>query len=372
MSVSVNRKAFLSALNEMAVVAPKDSTAPILQCVWLRASGGLMRARATDLEVHVERAIDVTGDAEFCAAVDLRRLIPVVKNATGNDITLAADGHALVIQDSGHSMRIEGRDPGDFPSKPDIKMEVGDRVDIRRFYGAVEKVSFAQGKEEYRRYLHGIYLHCIKDGILRVVACDGHRLAYYDLDRAKNGKIAGDGQIFNSLAIKVLFRAAKKESGFAKVVVMPSYVAVVSERLEIFSKAMGHNYPDYERVIPNYSKGDTKLLQIESGKLAGIVKKAASLSNKKDKAVCFKRKNGELVIMGEKEEAGQIIVDVPEEDYEWQGGDLTVAFRARYIEDVASHIGRRMKMVFLDRGSPAFVYDEDDKNFMSLLMPTRF
>ena len=371
MSVSVNRKVFLSALNEMAVVAPKYSTSPILQCVWLRAGGGLMRVRATDLEVHIERTVNVTGDAEFCAAVDLRRLIPVVKNATGNDITLAADRHAFEIWDSGR-LRIEGSDPEDFPIKPDIKLDVGDQVDIRRLYDAVEKVSFAQGKEETRQYLHGIYLHCIEYGVLRVVACDGHRLAYYDLDRAKDGEIAGDGQIFSSLAVKVLLRAAKKESGFSQVAVMPDYASVVSERLEIFSKVMGYNYPDYQMAIPNYDKGDTKILQIDSGKLAGIVKKAASLSKGKDKAVCFKRENGKFVIMGEQEDAGQIVVDLPEGDYEWQGGDLTVAFRARYIEDVASHIGGRMKMVFLDHGSPAFVYDEDDKNFMSLLMPTRF
>ncbi len=369
MSIRVSRKLLLSTLNEMAVVAPKDSTVPIVKCVFMQVEPRLLRVRATDLEVHVQRTIPISGAEEFCVVVDLRQLIAVVKGAAADEIEMEAQDSGLVVSGSGASIKLEGRGVKDFPVKPACEAETGVEVDMSRLYEAVDRVAFAQGKEEYRPHLHGVYFHCIDVGRLRIVATDDNRMAYYDLDGLRGWEVPGTGQIFGQIAVKTLLRSMKQESGMAAICISYNSISVVSERLEIFSKVINHNFPDYERVIPTYEKKDIKILQVEPAKLMEIVKMASSLSNEKDRAICFDRKVGVLSIKGQK---GNIVVDVPEEAYVWEGGDLSVAFRVRYLTEVASKIKGRMKMVFLDHGSPAFIYDEADNNFMSLLMPTRF
>ena len=239
MSIRVNRKMFLAVLNEMGAVSPRNDACPILQCVWIKAEDGHMKVRATDLEVHIERTIETEGGEEFCAAVDLRRLISVVKSATGKDLDIALDGSGFEISEGGSSTKLEGRDQVDFPAKPSLGQHTLVAVDMSRLYTAIDRVAFAQGKEEYRLLLHGVYIHFLDPATLRVVACDGHRLAYYDLPILQNAGEPGVGQILAAPAVKAFLRGSKNAREIVTVHISPDAIALASEGLEIFSKHMG-------------------------------------------------------------------------------------------------------------------------------------
>jgi DNA polymerase III subunit beta len=187
MKVTVERAALLKSLGHVHRVVERRNTIPILSNVLMRADGGELSLKATDLDLEVTETIAADVGQAGATTVPAHVLYDIVRKLPdGAQVSLEMAGErARSLIRSGRSrFTAPGAAGSDFPDLAAGEMPPplhARPADLKRL---IEKTQFAISTEETRYYLNGIYLHTMEsDGptVLRAVATDGHRLARVEI-----------------------------------------------------------------------------------------------------------------------------------------------------------------------------------------------
>src|SRR5688572_24752605 len=194
MRLLIEKSALLKALQHVTSVVERRNTIPILANVSLRAEGGALHFKATDLDIEVTE----TAPAEIVAAGSItapaHTLHDIVRKLPdGAQIEMSRQGDdGRIALTAGPSRFLLACLPADdFPDLGLSGMSHHFEIPAHDLKALIEKTRFAISTEETRYYLNGIYLHAIEtpEGWrLRAVATDGHRLARMDVDLPQGGQ----------------------------------------------------------------------------------------------------------------------------------------------------------------------------------------
>ncbi|MEC8095341.1 MAG: DNA polymerase III subunit beta, partial [Pseudomonadota bacterium] len=183
MKTTIERSAFLKALNHVQSVVERRNTIPILSNVLLEAENGVVTLTATDLEIEVRERVEAEIGQPGAITAPAHMLYDIVRKLPdGGQIELAKDENAerLTLVSGKSSFLLQTLPREDFPAMARDEMPVAFALSGAELRRLIEKTRFAISIEETRYYLTGIYLHALEeDGValLRAVATDGHRLA---------------------------------------------------------------------------------------------------------------------------------------------------------------------------------------------------
>lgn len=178
MKITASRAAMVSALKTAAGVADQKTPNPILRSVVLRPGHGVLHVTAMDLNVTVTVNVEATiaGDrAPFL--VPAKRILELVANAPGTDVTLEHDGGSSVEVRAG---RWKGQvptngNPRDFPAMAEPN-DVMWPVSPESMRTVLKSCLPSICEDETRFHLNGIAL-VATGGVLRGISTDGHRMA---------------------------------------------------------------------------------------------------------------------------------------------------------------------------------------------------
>ncbi|HET7713556.1 MAG TPA: DNA polymerase III subunit beta, partial [Patescibacteria group bacterium] len=176
-------------------VVEKRSSLPILSHVLIESKEGVISLRATDLEVGLRQQCKATVKKEGAVTTDARKLYEIVRELPPERVALRSTGNGWVEVSSGRSrFRMASLDPKEFPalvSTPNAdgegkKQLVSVSLAGQTLREMIEKTLFAASPDESRPNLSGVYLEGRtapkgqKNGRLRMVASDGHRLSFIE------------------------------------------------------------------------------------------------------------------------------------------------------------------------------------------------
>ena len=115
----IPRKPFVEALNRLKAVIPNQSVKPILQCVRMETSDGILQLTATDLELSVSVTLECVGDLPTCL-VPCHELLQRIRTGTSQDCLIepGADGRTLRINGGRVEHTVHTMDPGEYPMVP--------------------------------------------------------------------------------------------------------------------------------------------------------------------------------------------------------------------------------------------------------------
>src|ERR1041385_5385827 len=136
--------------------------------------------------------------------------------------------------------------------------------------------------------------------------------------------------------------------------------------VELVSKLVDGNSPDYTRVIPPQHK---TRVQIEREPLRQALLRAAILSNEKFRGVRWVLGEGSLKLVSsnaEQEEAHE------EMEVKYSGDALDIGFHVNYLLDVLNNVpGAEVECAFGDASSSALISYASEKDFKYVVMPMR-
>jgi DNA polymerase-3 subunit beta len=344
---------------------------PILSHVLLEARKDQLIVSATDLDLAVssehKEGCEVLKDGAL--AVSARHLYEIVRALPEQQVTLKkAHNNYLELRSGPSEFRIVGLPAEDFPALPRFeKVPFGD-IDPKLLLDMVERTFFAVSTDETRYNLNGVFLELIAETRkIRMVATDGHRLAY--IDRALGGEIQGltSGVIIPRKALGELKRLLEEEDADELELAFQGNSGLVRKKgVTLSMRLIEGEFPSYRQVIPREAKVH---LVLPAEPLAHALRRVAVLSTEQTRAVKLDLTPGLLRLSSSNPDLGQAHEEL---DVDYAGEPVQIAFNARYLLDAISVLGsKELRLSLQDPLSPARIVPTDDEDSLAVVMPMR-
>ncbi len=364
--IKAKRDDILGPLSAVSGIIERRHTLPILSNVLLERSGQAMAFLATDIEIQITAHSELGGAGETKAlTVGARKLRDILRALPeGAEVNLQAQDKRLVVKAGKSRFTLQTLPAEDFPrlAKPAgevARFSVPQKA-LRRVLGLVH---YAMAQQDIRYYLNGL-LMVVEEGGLKLVATDGHRLAYAALE--VGAKLPRQEAIVPRKTVIELGKLLGESDEPVQIELSATQAGFRFGAVELVTKLIDGKFPDYTRVIPTQHKNR---LQIEREPLRQALQRAAILSNEKFRGVRWVLGDGSLKIVSsnaEQEEAQE------ELEIDYKGDALDIGFNVNYLLDVLNNVaGSSLECHFGDAASSALVTYPGEKDFKYVVMPMR-
>jgi DNA polymerase III subunit beta len=369
MRVTLEKSAFLKALNHVQSVVERRNTIPILSNVMVQAKGQEVKLTATDLDIEIVESVPADVAQAGAATVPAHMLYDIVRKLPDGaqlELTQTGEKGRISIASGRSRFALQALPPEDFPdlSSGDFGNTFGLGAAELRFL--IERTRFAISTEETRYYLNGIYFHEVSGTqVLRAVATDGHRLAQSQTSLPA-GAQGMPGIIVPRKTVLELVKLLEGEDSEVEVAISASKIRFTFGRLILTSKLIDGTFPDYERVIP---RGNEKILEADTKQFAEAVDRVSTISFEKSRAVKLSLAPGRLGMVVNNPDSGSAEEEIV---VSYEKDPIDIGFNSRYLLDVAAQIkAETMRFEFNDAGSPTVIRDPKDEKSLYVLMPMR-
>lgn len=271
MEVTVTQENLSFALSNTSRIASNKAGLPVLNNILLRTDGSRLLVAATNLEVASSHRIGAKVVKPGSITIPAKLLSDFIQNLPKEQITLKVDtGHKLHITASGSSSTINGVVDDEFPELPTIddKKAVSYSLSSDDFKHSVSQVVIAASSDSTRPILTGVYWHSFENELF-LAATDGYRLTERRIMPTKSDVTA----VIPTSTLQEVLRTLRDETSEIEILFDETQVTFRLAEVEITSRLIDGNFPDYRQLIPKSSEtsftvGRTELIRVI--KIAGL------------------------------------------------------------------------------------------------------
>ncbi|HZP19114.1 MAG TPA: DNA polymerase III subunit beta [Bauldia sp.] len=370
MRVTVERSHLLKSLGHVHRVVERRNTIPILANVLLRAEGGKLLLKATDLDLEVTETVPAEVAQPGATTVPAHILYDIVRKlADGAEVALdTGEGAQLALRSGRSRFTLQVLPEADFPDLASGSFVTRFVLPASALKKLIDRTQFAISTEETRYYLNGIYLHVVTVAgkpMLRAVATDGHRLAQAQIE-APAGSEKMTGVIVPRKTVGEIQKLIEEPDAEVTVELSDTKIRFSVGAVVLTSKLIDGTFPDYVRVIP---QGNDKVMKVDRGEFAGAVDRVSTISSERGRAVKLILSDGKMVLSVNNPDSGSATEEL---GVEYPADALEIGFNSRYLLDVAGQLETETaEFRFADPGSPTLITDVGEANALYVLMPMR-
>ncbi|HTP94956.1 MAG TPA: DNA polymerase III subunit beta [Burkholderiales bacterium] len=364
--LQLERDALLKPLQSVSGIVERRHTLPILSNVLIETSGNTVSFTATDLEIQVSTSVssDKAVD-EQSVTVSARKLLDILRALPENSsVSIELQNGRMSVRAGRSRFSLQTLAAEDFPR---LASADGSVTRIKLQQKALRQllllVQYSMAQQDIRYYLNGLLL-VLEGGELKVVATDGHRLAFASM----GVEHAGEKQevILPRKAVLELVRLLGEEDGEVEIEISAAQVRFAVSGVVVLSKVVDGKFPDYARVIPS---GYVKSIALDRVILLQALQRASILSNEKFRGVRWVLTENSLRISctnTDHEEAQE------ELEIEYGGEPLDIGFNVTYLLDVLNNVtSGRVECAFGDASSSVLLTLPENAKFRYVVMPMR-
>ena len=365
--IQATRDAMLRPLLTVAGIVEKRHTLPILANILMSKKGAQVSFLASDIEIQISTTAELSQSEEIAATtVSARKLIDILRALPENiAVTMKLDDKRATIQAGRSRFTLQTMPVDDFPTVNTVKeWPASFSLPQKQFKALLHMVHFAMAVQDVRYYLNGLLL--VADGNqLRVVATDGHRLAYCDTV-VEGVALAHREIILPRKSVLELMRLLGDGDAPLSIDLADNQARFAFGEVEFVSKLVEGKFPDYQRVIPT---SHTKKLVVSREILAASLSRASILTSDKFRGVRLTLEAGSLGIQASNTEQEEALEEV-ETDY--AGDKLEIGFNVGYLQDVLGNLKTdQIQIEFGDASTSALFTVPGESHFKYVVMPMR-
>ena len=364
--IKAKRDELLAPLAAVSGIIERRHTLPILSNVLIDSSLEALAFLATDIEIQISARSTLAGSREGKAlTVGARKLLDILRALPEDaEVSLQPQDKRLLVKAGRSRFSLQTLPAEDFPKLAKAAGEVArftlSQKALRRLFGLVQ---YAMAQQDIRYYLNGL-LVVVDAGELKLVATDGHRLAFAAMPL--NGNLPRHEAIVPRKTVLELSKLLADSDDEVHIELSATQAAFSFGSIELVSKLIDGKFPDYTRVIPTQHKNK---LQAEREPLRQALQRAAILSNEKFRGVRWVLTDGSLKIVSsnaDQEEAHE------ELEVRYSGDALDIGFNVNYLLDVLNNVqATELECAFGDASSSALISYAAEKGFKYVVMPMR-
>ncbi len=364
--IKAKRDELLAPLSAVGGIIERRHTLPILSNVLIDGSAEAVSFLATDIEIQITARSGISGAKDSRAfTVGARKLLDILRALPEDaEITVQPQEKRLLVRAGKSRFSLQTLPAEDFPRLAKATGEVArfamPQKALRRVLGLVQ---YAMAQQDIRYYLNGL-LMVVEGGEAKLVATDGHRLAFASM--GLDADLPRQEAIVPRKTVLELSKLLADSDDPVRIELSGSQAAFGFGSIELVSKLIDGKFPDYTRVIPTQHKNK---LQTGREPLRQALQRAAILSNEKFRGVRWVLNDGSLKIVSsnaDQEEAQE------ELEVDYKGDALDIGFNVNYLLDVLNNVpGTELECAFGDSSSSALISYGSEQGFKYVVMPMR-
>lgn len=372
MKFKINRDHFSSGLQQVLNVVSPRATMPILGNVLIEAEDDQISLTTTNLDLGIRCSIKAQVGESGAVTLPVRRLATIIRELPNPDVSVETTGdHQTKVTSGGSMFRIMGIGKEEFPSLPTFSKDRTFVMDQDQLGNMLRSVAYAQSSDEARYTLNGVYFN-FADGKLSLVATDGRRLALIskelEFPPEQSGSIiipaktAGELLRLLDLGKQVSISFSDRQVAFD--LETDDESKGMTGRLNLISKIVEGNYPNYQQVIP---KETHQRIKLERELLLQCVHRAALVSSDKSNTVRLKVSPNLLEITASSPDFGEAHESMA---ISYDGPEIEVAFNPYFMMDPLKALTKDEVFFELkDELSPGVF--KSLESFICVIMPLR-
>ncbi len=319
------RTDLLAALQAVGKAVSSRTPKPILRNV--RIGDGLITG--TDLEVRVDRAIEA--DCEpFLVPWD--RLLNIVREARGDEVTLKPKDTSVVVKCGGGSWTLPTEDVREFPAWEPEGLKFVCRMPAEQFHRAVKATVYATDNESSRYALGAVCIDVDREsGEVNLIGTDGRRLSVAKVDLGETQDPDSREVLIPSHAIGFVGDMAGGVGGI-EIEATGAEVRFQFEGTTVTARLTDGRFPRWRDVMGE-PEGEPNVLDI--AELKAATRAAAIVTSEQSKGIDLSWHGETLVLSGKSSEYGESSVKCP---LVAAGNAASVKLDPRYIVDFLNGI----------------------------------
>ena len=364
MKLTAEREKLLAPLQAVIGVVERRQTMPVLANVLLGVAEGKLSIAATDLEVELVAATEVTVQQPGDITVPGRKFLDILRALPEKaSVSVATEGEKVVIRAARSRFTLSTLPAGEFPVIDDINAQQTVEIPRKELARLLEKTHFSMAQQDVRYYLNGMLLE-IDGAMLRAVATDGHRLAL--CEAALETKAKTSQQVIVPRKGVLELQRVLTDEGTAAVAIGTNHVRAQIGDVRFTSKLIDGRFPEYSRVIP---AAPNAAIRADRDVLRQALQRTAILSNEKYRGIRINVRTNAITVQAhnpEQEEAEEEI------EVSYSGNELEVGFNVNYLLDALAAIdGQEVELGLTDSNSSCLIRSPGNSSARYVVMPMR-
>lgn len=361
-------------LNINSSIIGKNLTLPILNNILLEAENGKIILSSTNLEIGIKAVVSGKIEKNGKITIPAKTLTSFVNNLPNKKIEIETKNNQIKIKSENYKAQINGLPADEFPIIPKLTQKVFQEVENNKLKEALMSVVSMASVSDSRPEITGILF--VADNLnTKFVATDSFRLA--EKKMGGSGEKTGEEikKIIPQRTISELIKIlAEDPNGKTKITIENNQIFFETGNVQLVSRLIDGNYPDYQQIIPQQTKF---LFKLEKEDLVSSLKLASVFSSKINEVkLNFNPKSQKLTINSEDPDLGtnesEIDIELEKMEDDLQIKNLEIGFNYRFLLDGLSNLsGKKIIFGLNNSSSPGIVKSANDNSYLYLLMPIK-
>lgn len=365
MKIICNKTNLVKGVSIVSKAVPSKTTMPILECILIDATNDIIKLTANDMELGIQTEIEGDIVDRGMIAIDARIFSEIVRKLPDNEITIETNENLqTVITCEKAKFDISGKPGEEFSYLPIIEKEESIEISQFTLKEVIRQTIFSIADNESNKLMTG-ELFEIKEGVLRVVSLDGHRISIRKIelkDQVSNKKLVVPG--------KTLMEVSKILSGEAESMVSISYtnnhIVFEFDNTIVVSRLIEGEYFRIDQMLS--SDYDTKV-RINKKELLNCIDRATLLVKEGDKKPIIINIGDEIMELKIKSQIGSMNEEI---FITKEGKDLLIGFNPKFLIDALRVIDdEEVTLYLMNAKAPCFIKD-DEESYIYLILPVNF
>ena len=363
----IDKEILLKPLQTIIGIVEKKQTLPILSNILIEKEADKLRFTATDLEIQITTTLSIENKEKETASITvsgkkLQEILRVLPE--NNKLSLEnKENNKIEIKSNKSRFSLQSLPAQDFP-KLNTQLNEVTLFLIKQsvLKNLLLSVQYAMAQQDVRYYLNGM-LFIIEEDKLKVVATDGHRLAFNQVEVKE--KYEKQEIILPRKAITELCKLLSDTDEIIEISFSKQQIKATFSGITLITKIIEGKFPDYERVIPKHNNH----ININKLTIQHALLRAAILSNEKFRGVRIVLTERNLSIISSNSEQEEAQEDI-ETDY--HGEAIDIGFNVNYLSEGLNNISDgEIKISFGDPNSSILITTPNKPEFRYVVMPMR-
>jgi DNA polymerase-3 subunit beta len=357
----------------MKATINKNDILPVLAKIQGLAGRKTNLAITTNVLIQTsESGISISAvDAQGVIAINARKLFEIVRDFPSEDIYVnEVENHWIEIGNQNVEYHIVGLNPDDFPEIPKIEDVEFFEIDSTSLHKMIEKTVIISGaSDDNRAHIIGIFAERIQQDdqkIFRMVSTDGSRLSKADFVFDKDFNLpAGDNVLIPKKGLVEVAKFLDSE-GLVNIGIKDNNFIVKKEKETLIIRLLEGDFPAYGDIVV---KKDGNDILLDRQLFLMMLKRMSILSSDEYKGVIFNFSQDKLVINSTNPDIGESKEDM---ELGYKGDPMEVMYNPKFFIDTLGVIDEdKVVLNIMDDQRPCKIEGENDKSYLSVIMPMR-
>lgn len=370
---NINRDDLLRAISTQQNITNKKGTLAILSNVLVEVKSDHIVFTGTDLEIGLKQTVYAEVLETGVLTLPAKKLFELARESGSSAISFKELDNNWVEITAGPSLyRLAGMVGDEFPQFPVYDENALVKIDSAIIADLVDKTIFsiAQDKENMFTLTAALFQKIKEDDhlYLKMISSDGHRLTIMsrEVDSSIDSLLLNPITLIPRRGVQEIRKFCENKNSFY-IGVEEKQAVLKSEDSLLIIRLMDGDFPDFQGLLNVLSNENTIL--IDRNRFLESLKRINLFTEDIFNAIKIEIKDGKMILTSQNSDFGSA---KDEFDVDYKGIPLSMGFNCKYfIDSLQVMEGIFIKANINSQESPCVITSDDDKGFLSIIMPMK-